>query len=334
MKKLLFLLGWFSIISCSDESIFLLENTKFSANRLVESAETFSVMSYNVYQLPSVLTQYKSKERAVELQKYISNLGTETPDVLVIQEGFNARFSDEFIAKIKWVYPYMSSLLGLYCSSGKGTVLYPNDWDGYYGDCGDTLFHINGGIIILSKYPILKKYQMIFKNKINSPEGLTNRGVAYVIVQKNGKNYHVMGTHTASEQPNFPGRLTREKQFEEMKAFKESFKIPNSEPVIYAGDMNVEYTLTDEFQKMKTLLNGTHNYFFNPLTDRGTYSNQNTVVRYQGYNNYNNTLDYIFLDKDHKLPEYITPTNRFTAQYFGGDISDHDPVYTKFVFRY
>lgn len=204
MKKLLFLLGWFSIVSCSDESAFLLENTKFSVNRFVESAETFSVMSYNVYQLPSILTQYKSKERAVELQKYISNLGTETPDVLVIQEGFNARFSDEFIAKIKSIYPYMSSLLGLYCTSGKGTLLYPNDWDGYYGDCGDTLFHINGGIIILSKYPILKKYQMIFKNKINSPEGLTNRGVAYVIVQKNGKKYHVMGTHTASEQPNFP----------------------------------------------------------------------------------------------------------------------------------
>ncbi|MFK7115478.1 sphingomyelin phosphodiesterase [Flavobacterium oreochromis] len=334
MKKLLFLLGLLGIVSCSDENVFLLENSEMPAQRLISSSETFSVMSYNVYQIPSVLAQYKSKERAIELQKYISNLGNETPDVLVIQEGFNARFSDDFLAKIKTVYPYMTSLLGLYCTSSKGTLLYPNDWDGYYGDCGNTLFHINGGVIILSKYPILKKYQLVFKNRINSPEGLTNRGVVYAIVQKNGKKYHIMGTHTASEQPGFPGRLTREKQFEEMKDFKESFKIPDSEPVIYAGDMNVEYTLTDEYQKMKAILNGINNYSFNPLTDRGTYSNQNTVVRYQGFKDYNNTLDYILLDKNHKQPDYITPTSRFNAQYFGGDISDHDPVYTRFIFTY
>ncbi|QYS88384.1 sphingomyelin phosphodiesterase [Flavobacterium davisii] len=334
MKKLLLLLGLLLIGSCSDENVLLLENNKNSTKRLTDSSETFSVMSYNVYQLPNVMTQYKSKERAIELQKYISNLGTETPDVLVIEEGFNARFGDEFLAKVKTIYPYMSSLLGLYCTSGKGTSLYPNDWDGYYGDCGNTLFHINGGIIILSKYPILKKYQMIFKNRINSPEGLTNRGVAYVVIQKNGKKYHVMGTHTASEQPGFPGRLTREKQFNEMKTFKETFSIPRTEPVIYAGDMNVEYTLTDEYQKMKTILNGVNNYLFNPLIDRGTYSNQNTIVKYRGFKDYNNTLDYILLDKNHKLPEYITPTNRLMAQYFGGDISDHDPVYAKFVFTY
>ncbi len=334
MKKLLLLFVAIAFVSCSEENLFSIENAEKSNARLSTTTESLSVMSYNVYQLPSILPQYKSKERASELFKYITNLGENTPDVLVIEEGFNVRFGDEFLAKIKITYPYATPLLGLYCNSKGGTALYPNNWDGYYGNCGNTLFNVNGGIMILSKYPILKKYQWIFQSQINSAEGLSNRGVAYAVIEKNNKKYHIFGTHTASEQPNYPGRATREKQFTEIRNFKNSFNIPSSEAVIYAGDMNVEYTLSEEYMKMKTLLNGTNNYFFNPLQERGTYSNQNTVVQYQGFKGYNDTLDYIFLANENKQPLTISPTQHFIAKYFGGDISDHDPVYVKYAFQY
>lgn len=331
MKRLLLLLLSVTLFSCSDEFQTNEELTKQESANRIES-ESLSVMSYNVYQLPSVLPQYKSKERAVQLLKYITNLSTNSPDVLVIEEGFNARFGNEFLAKIKSIYPYATPLLGLYCSSGGGSTLYPNNWDGYFGNCGNSIFHINGGIIILSKYPILKKYQLIYENQINSPEGLTNRGVAYAVIEKNNKKYHIFGTHTASEQPNYPGSVTRELQFTEMKNFKNFFNIPATEPVIYAGDMNVEFTQNAEYLTMKNKLNGDINYTFNPLTDRGTYSNLNTVVQYQGYTTYNNTLDYIFISKENKLPTEIPVMQRFTASYWGGDISDHDPVYVKYNF--
>lgn len=334
MKKLIVLLSVITLYSCSEDTILSSENTNENNKRATQTTETLSIMSYNVYQLPSIAPQYKSKERAAELYKYIINLGTNTPDVLVIEEGFNARFGDEFLAKIKTLYPYATPLLGQYCSSGGGSSLYPNNWDGYFGSCGTSIFHVNGGTIILSKYPIEKKYQLIFQNKISSIEGMSNRGVAYAVVVKNGKKYHVFGTHTASEQPGYPGRTTREKQFTEMRDFKNYFKIPVTEPVIYAGDMNVEYTLTAEYQKMQSILVGGINYTFNPLTQRGTYSNQNTVVLYQGYKDYNNTLDYILYSKEHKLPAFEPEMKQFVAKYSAGDISDHDPVYIKYTFNY
>lgn len=334
MKKLIVLLSFITLYSCSEDNLFSLENANEKTKRLSEVTETLSVMSYNVYQMPSIAPQYKSRERAAELYKYIINLGINTPDVLVIEEGFNARFGDEFLAKIKSLYPYATPLLGLYCSSGGGSTLYPNNWNGYFGNCGNTIFHVNGGTIILSKYPIEKKYQLVFQNKIGSIEGMANRGVAYAVVVKNGKKYHIFGTHTASEQPGYPGKETREKQFAEMRNFKNYFKIPVTEPVIYAGDMNVEFSLTSEYQNMQSILLGGINYTFNPLTQRGTYSNQNTVVQYQGYYNYNNTLDYIFYSKEHKLPAYEPEMKQFVAKYWGGDVSDHDPVYIQYTFNY
>lgn len=336
MKKLFALFIFITLYSCSEDSFFSSssENLSSKTNRLSGTTETLSVMSYNVYQMPSIAPQYKSKERAAELYKYIINLGVNSPDVLVIEEGFNARFGDEFLAKIKTLYPYATPLLGLYCSSGGGTNLYPNNWDGYFGSCGNTIFHVNGGTIILSKYPIEKKYQLVFQNKINSIEGMSNRGVAYAVVVKNNKRYHIFGTHTASEQPGYPGRTTREKQFTEMRNFKNYFNIPVTEPVIYAGDMNVEYTLTSEYQNMLSILFGGINYSFNPIMQRGTYSNQNTVVQYQGYNNYNDTLDYIFYSKEHKLPAFEPVMQQFLAKYWGGDVSDHDPVYIQYTFNY
>ncbi|ESU23490.1 phospholipase C [Flavobacterium enshiense DK69] len=336
MKKILYFLFVAAMVSCDTEELQNGVNVeKTSSSKLAEVTESLKVMSYNVYQLPSIMPQYKSRDRAAALYTYVSNLGANSPDVLVIEEGFNTNFGNEFLAKIKTLYPYATPLLGLYCGSGGGTSLYPNDWNSYSGACGNSIFYVNGGTIILSKYPILAKHQLVYVNKISSLEGNSNRGVAYAVINKNGKKFHVFGTHTASEQPGYPGRATREKQFAEMRAFKNKFHIPVSEPVIYAGDMNVEYTLTSEYEGMKGILNANVNYYFDPLTIRGTYSNQNTVVQYQGYTDYNNTLDYILYSNEHKLPYQVAPMQQLIAKYPNlGDVSDHDPVLINYVFKY
>jgi phospholipase C len=327
------------VVSCEPESLVperAKDNSENgSATSRVAVTESLKVMSYNVYQVPSIMTQYKSKDRARGLLSFITNLGTNSPDVLVIEEGFNQTFGNEFLAKIKTLYPYATPLVGLYCSAGGGSTLYPNNWNSYSGDCGNTIFHVNGGIIILSKYPIEAKHQLVYNAKIGSLEGMSNRGVAYAMINKNGKKFHVFGTHTASEQPSYPGRATRELQFAEMKAFKNSFSIPAAEPVIYVGDMNVEYTLTSEYTGMKNILNAQINYAFNPFTTRGTYSNQNTVVQYQGYFDYNNTLDYIFFSNEHKLPDNFPVMQQLVAKSATvGDFSDHDPVLINYTYSY
>lgn len=336
MRKILYFLFFAALVSCESETLQSESSSTNSTKAKVgEVTESLKVMSYNVYQVPSIMTQYKSRERAAALYTYITTLGVNSPDVLVIEEGFNTNFGNEFLAKIRTLYPYATPLLGLYCGPGGGTTLYPNDWNSYSGSCGSSIFYVNGGTIILSKYPILAKHQLVYVNKINSLEGNSNRGVAYAVINKNGKKFHVFGTHTASEQPGYPGRTTRERQFAEMRAFKNSFNIPVSEPVIYAGDMNVEYTLTSEYQGMKNILNATVDYYFNPLTMRGTYSNQNTVMQYQGYTNYNDTLDYILYSNEHKAPDQAAPMQQLIAKYPTlGDVSDHDPVLINYVFRY
>ncbi|WP_106792795.1 sphingomyelin phosphodiesterase [Aquimarina sp. Aq78] len=317
-----------TFFSCSYEesNIEDYENQKFqeSKNRNIES---LTIVSYNIFHLPGIarIKHYKEEERSTKQLQVLTEMAP-LLDVIVFQEGFNRQAETYLFNKLEEVYPYNTVLVGQYCSAG-------SYWNSVNGDCSNSLFVVNGGVRIFSKYPIDIKRQYVFNNSAyGTADYYSNKGAVYVEITKNGKKYHIVGTHLQADQGSYNGTSVRLKQLKEIRDWVNSLKIPISEPLIYAGDMNVEYTDTFSYKDMKSILNSRISYSFNPSTEAGTYSNTNTLVRKE-YPNYNNTLDYILISKSHKQPVFIPEMQVLQFVKDGEDLSDHNAVKTTYSFN-
>ncbi len=113
-----------------------------------------------------------------------------------------------------------------------------------YGPILNTL-GMSGGVMIFSHWPLSHQAQYRFPAKDTAGiDSLSAKGVLYAQVNKNGQIYHVFASHTqADEEKDGPvkDRLARERQFYAMHNFIDQQQIPATQPVIIAGDLNVDY---------------------------------------------------------------------------------------------
>ncbi|POM72462.1 Hypothetical protein PHPALM_10815, partial [Phytophthora palmivora] len=106
---------------------------------------------------------------------------------------------------------------------------------------------IDGGCFAMSKYPLANCEEVTFGNVASGEDRYADKGVIYfqvrVPVQSNSGSeateiVHVVGTHLqAWETP--IAVSTRNSQLALMRKFVDSLNLPKDEPVIFAGDMNV-----------------------------------------------------------------------------------------------
>lgn len=333
MKNLQFYVSIFIVLlffSCSEDenNIEDYESQAKSYESKNRSTESLTVLSYNIFHLPGIarIKQYKEKERSTKQLHVVTEMAP-VLDVIVFQEGFNEQVETYLFNKLENIYPYSTVLVGQYCSTG-------SNWNSISGDCSNSIFVVNGGVRIFSKYPISNKKQHVFTNSgFGTADYYSNKGAAYVEVTKNGKKYHIVGTHLQADQGSYNGSSVRLKQLKEIKNWVDGMHIPVSEPLIYAGDMNVQYTDTSSYTSMQSILNSEIVYSFNAATDIGTYSNTNTLVRKE-YPDYNDTLDYILISKEYKQPVSIPEMEVLQFVRSGEDLSDHNAVKTTYNFNY
>lgn len=333
MKSLrysLIVLFAFFIASCSKEELTDPSSGKqTTVNRRSTGQQVdLNVMSYNVLHLPGIaaIKHYKEVWRSKAQHDVLKSLKSNL-DVIVFQEGFNQQVEDYLFNPLKSSYPYNTVLVGQYCYTG-------NYWNTISSNCSNSIFVVNGGVRIFSKYPILEKHQLVFYNSgYGTPDYNSNKGAAYVKIKKDNKIFHIVGTHMQADHGSYNGGSVRMGQLTEIKNWINSFNIPANEPIIYAGDFNVEYTDTPDYNQMKSTLNGVINYTFNPAIDMGTFSNKNTIVKTK-YPNYNNTLDYIFYNQLHKNPINTPPMQVLRYMKSGEDLSDHFAIRTDYTFSY
>lgn len=335
MKKTplkLFVLLVLLISSCSKDTNIeelkeLNETAKTTTISERHSTENLSIISYNTYHLPGIaaILHYKEDERA-KLQSEIINSMSNSIDVIAFQEGFN-RSAERFLFNgIKGNFPYSTKLVGKYCSSQPY-------WNSTQGNCSNSMFVTSGGVNIYSKYPIIEKHQYIFNNSARgTADYSSNKGAIYIVINKNGKKYHIVSTHLQADQGSFNGSKIRMKQLKEISEWLKKFNISRNEPLIYSGDMNVEYTDTKSYVKMQRILNSKINYTYNPRFT--SYSNvTNTIVK-KNYPKYNNTLDYILISDSNRQPIYLPKMEILRFYKNGIDLSDHHPIKTVYTFQY
>ncbi|WP_031004630.1 sphingomyelin phosphodiesterase [Streptomyces sp. NRRL F-5727] len=161
-------------------------------------------------------------------------------DVVVIQEAFDNSSSDALKANAAAAYPYQTPVMG---RSKTG-------WDATGGAYSATTPE-DGGVTVLSKWPIVRKEQYVYKDACGA-DWYSNKGFVYTVLDVNGSRVHVVGTHAQSTDPGCSAgeaAQMRSRQFKAMDAFLDAKNIPAGEQVIVAGDLNVD-SRTPEYATM------------------------------------------------------------------------------------
>ncbi|MFF3286620.1 sphingomyelin phosphodiesterase [Streptomyces sp. NPDC003023] len=152
-------------------------------------------------------------------------------DVVVLQEAFDNSSSDALLRNAAEQYPHRTPVMG---RSKDG-------WDATGGSYSSTTPE-DGGVAVLSKWPIVRKEQYVYKDACGA-DWWSNKGFVYTVLDVNGTRVHVVGTHAQSTDPGCDAGEAaemRSRQFRAMDAFLDGKNIPAAEQVVVAGDLNVD----------------------------------------------------------------------------------------------
>ncbi|MGW2813387.1 sphingomyelin phosphodiesterase [Streptomyces sp. NPDC001415] len=247
-------------------------------------------------------------------------------DVVVLQEAFDNSASDALKRNASAQYPYQTPVVG----RGK------DGWDATGGAYSSTTPE-DGGVTLLSKWPILRKEQYVYKDACGS-DWYSNKGFVYAVLDVNGTKVHVVGTHTQSTDSGCgTGEAVKDRalQFKAIKSFLDAKNIPASEEVMVAGDLNVD-SHGSEYASM--LANGGlvgadsrtgHPYSFDTA--------ENSIAHYRYPTDPKEDLDYVLHLAGHARPsgwnnnvvkESTTPwtVSSWGKDYTYTNLSDHYPL--------
>lgn len=289
-----------------------------------ETYDDFKITTHNVYFMPqSLYPNWGQMQRAdlISRADYIQG-----NDVIILNELFDSEASSKLLANLQQHYPYQTPVIG---QSQEG-------WDrtsGAYSSVSPT----NGGVGIITRFPIIQQEQHIFKNG-RGADRFSNKGFAYVKINHNGRPVHVIGTHLQADGSTLSQdkyASVRESQMREIQTFIQNKNIPEDEMVLIGGDLNVIKD-TPEYQKMLETLN------VNPPTQYSGHTSTwdtatNSIAQYNYPKLEPQYLDYILVERDHAnppswrntalkthSPEWQVKSWGKTYQY--QDYSDHYPV--------
>lgn len=286
-------------ISGADQINYVIQQAETKPN--ISAANTLDVLSYNVW-LTTIFGSKDVNTRSDEQPEVLSGY-----DVVVGTEYFDDAPSAKLQNAIRSEYPYQTG------SAFKAGKIMP------------------AGTFIFSRWPIDVEKHFFFDD-CNGIQCAASRAVIYTKIRKQGNPYHVFATHTQSsdDQPNRDARL---KQINQMAGFIQSLSIPANEPVIYAGDFNVnKIGLPQDRDTMETVLsaveptNTGHNLTFDSNT------NHWAEAPYLEY------LDYTLYSSVNLVPlsatqEAFAPRSISDAMWKKWDLSDHYAVRGAFAYN-
>ncbi|MDH6117561.1 endonuclease/exonuclease/phosphatase family metal-dependent hydrolase [Kitasatospora sp. GAS204A] len=200
------------------------------------AGSTLSVFAWNVDLGTSVVDWSQNEKASTRTPVVESIIRQHSADVVVLDELFNDSSISDINSKLADLYPYRTPVVGGTCSGG--------GWNGTSGNCSSSPFVINGGTMILSKYPITAQYQHVFSNSTYGTwDYHSDKGAALVQVDKGGVKTWVAGTHLQADESDTSTdttQATRLAQLGEIKSWVNGI-VGTSAPVLFGGDLNVEY---------------------------------------------------------------------------------------------
>ncbi|CAF0951817.1 unnamed protein product [Didymodactylos carnosus] len=274
-----------------------------------------SILSYNLYLRP--FPPFFNGQR---LRSHLIPYHTKDYDIVVFQEVFDKHSRSQLQLKLhEYGFLFMSQTVG-------------------YGG----LFKVNGGIFIASKFPIEQQQYRAFRDACSGFDCFADKSILYTKIQFNQTFFvHIFGTHLQAKLGRQKTRI-RTRQIDIIKQFIDTLNISSNEPVIIAGDFNIDRFLQpDEYLNMLSVLNikippyiGEYSFTFDSRT--------NDLIGIRHSDHKQECIDYVFYSKMHLQPKLsyqriLQPKTfqawkefNFEQDYY--DLSDHYPVLSYYEF--
>ncbi|WP_104037198.1 sphingomyelin phosphodiesterase [Vibrio jasicida] len=279
--------------------------SEHEATKVEHNPNVLNIASYNLWMIPSISLDIYA--RAKEIDHYLTGY-----DVLVLQEAFSG-YREELFDDLAFEYPYKTDVL-----NGGGGALY------------------DGGIITMSKYPIIDTDYLVFEH-CTGTDCYADKGIVYVKINKNGVPYHIFNTHLASYETLEAKRLRR-LQLGLLRTFMLTKQIPEDEAVIYAGDFNIDKNsdVVEYLLMLATLEVSPPEYRGYTLATFDPNINKYARAQYSGGVKAE-FLDYIFVSNRHRQAFSNTNTvklmQKVSSDTWGKwHLSDHFSVIGHFIF--
>ncbi|WP_372407046.1 sphingomyelin phosphodiesterase [Streptomyces luteireticuli] len=247
-------------------------------------------------------------------------------DAVVLTEAFDNSASATLKSRAAGRYPHQTPVVG------RGR----DGWDATGGSYSASTPE-DGGVTVLSKWPIVRKEQFVFKEACGSDKW-SNKGFAYAVLDVRGARVHLVGTHTQSTDSGCGAGeavALRARQFRQIDAFLKEKKIPADEQVLLAGDLNVD-ARGPEYASMlaNSGFTGADSRAGHP---RSFDTKQNSIAAYRYPDDSSEDLDYVLHRAGHARPaswrntvvkETSAPwtVSSWFRTYTYTDLSDHYPV--------
>jgi len=259
---------------------------------------SFDVLTYNML-LPPFLPQGQDQRTPL----FAAQLGGY--DVLMLQEVFSDYHRKILLRGLAAAYPYQSRILGR-----------------------DRGFAQDGGVLIVSKWPIELQFQKLFGELCAGKDCMADKGVLYARVNKQGRRVHLFAMHLQSGDENAG---VRSRQIAAVKQLVDAMALPGDEPVLIGGDLNVDRfdnRRDGAFSAMTRRLDAVHPAPADGGEHAPTFDPARNPLAGDGTAQY---LDYVLHSRAH-----LKPSSAFNQvrPIFAGErsLSDHFAVHGRFVF--
>ncbi|MBI3218059.1 MAG: sphingomyelin phosphodiesterase [Bacteroidetes bacterium] len=134
-----------------------------------QAQDSLKILSWNIQMLPRGV---KGNGKAKRARIIAEELKQRDYDVVVFQELFYHRSRTILLEQLKEKYPHQTQVLNKKLVS----------------------FKTNGGVLILSKHPIIDTREITYRQK-SGPDRLSRKGALLATLNVNGKKLQVVGTH-------------------------------------------------------------------------------------------------------------------------------------------
>ncbi len=290
------------IARASGDDIRYVINNNWQATTHNPDPNTLKVLTYNIWDLLPGIESKNTYNRLHSVAHMMTGY-----DAIVFQEAFDPASAAYFRSHLSSEYPYLTEI-----PFKLGKLL-------------------NGGSFIASRWPIEIEDNIVY-DACRKDGCLASKGANYARINKQGRIYHLFGTHTHAytEADDISVRFA---QLAQLKGFVDSKNIPADEPVIMAGDFNVDKNhFPQEHVDFLATLNGTEPMGIGEYSD--SYAGPVNVYAEDEFTEY---LDYVLYSNEHLAPLYSTnellvPRSIDSEHWGSWDLSDHYPVAGEFVF--
>lgn len=265
---------------------------------------SLSVLAYNCFLLPYPIDSGQ-RIRAGLIPAHLAP----SFDVLVMCELFDLGLREQVLQGLREQYPHVTAILG---HEGR-------------------MFN-NGGVTIASRWPIISEDRRFFgERQCTGLDCFAEKGVVRATMEKEGRRYHVFGTHAQAGTQPAAGRV-RQAQFAMIHDLVTASQIPANEPVLVAGDFNVDSLgHQDEYQQMLDILQADSNL---PGGSDGTFDPHGNPL---ANGSDEELLDHVLWSRAHACPakgrvEIVKVRTEEPWRDGISDLSDHHALAANFQF--